>query len=253
MSLWFLKSTRETKLSPARLKQLKQLCKNMNIHVKALTLLDRAFTHASYGHENKDVLYNYERLEFLGDSVLNLGIARLLYEGRPNEKEGVLSALRASVVDEPTLYTIAQQYSFYDYLNLGKGESLSDERARMKVLADVVESFLAVYFLEHGWEKTFVFIKKLFQPVLEQRLALGTRDYKSQLQKWALSNYKEYPIYRVIKEDGPDHNKLFTVEVTLHQTWRAVAQGRSKKDAEQKAAEQLLFSVREQTAGGTKE
>lgn len=216
----------------------------MHLKVKALALLDRAFTHASYGHESRDPLYNYERLEFLGDSVLNLGIARLLYETRTNEKEGILSTLRSSLVDEKTLYEIAQQFSFYEYLNLGKGENLTDERARIKVLADVFEAFLAVYFLEHGWEKVFKLIKHLFSPILKERLQSGTRDFKSQLQKWALSTYKEYPTYRVIREDGPDHNKRFTIEVSLHQTYSAIAEGRSKKEAEQKAAEKLLTLIK---------
>ncbi|URA10238.1 ribonuclease III [Thermospira aquatica] len=246
MSLWFSKNTSSGEISPARRKQLKDLCRKLNVHVKALALLDRAFTHASYSHENRDPLYNYERLEFLGDSVLNLGIAKLLYETRPNEKEGSLSALRSSLVDEKTLFEIAEQFSFYDYLKLGKGESLSDERARVKVLADVMESFLAVYFLEHGWENSFRLIKRLFSPVLQRRLEDGIRDYKSQLQKWALARYKEYPVYKVIGEEGPDHNKLFTVEVTLHNKWRAISTGRSKKDAEQKAAEQLFSLVQEE-------
>jgi|YNPMSStandDraft_1061717.scaffolds.fasta_scaffold01117_9 ribonuclease-3 len=246
MSLWFSKSTSEYNLSPQREKQLKTLCKKLSIRIKALALLDRAFTHASYGHENKYPLYNYERLEFLGDAVLNLGIARLLYEIQPLEKEGFLSALRSSIVDEQTLYDVANSLSFYDYLNLGKGETLSDERARVKVLADVMESFLAVHFLEHGWEKTYSLIKRLFLPVLQKRMEMGTKDFKSQLQKWSLSTYKEYPVYRVIKEEGPDHNKLFTIEVSLHNTWRAVSQGRSKKEAEQKAAEQLLTKIHKQ-------
>ncbi len=246
MSLWFSKSTSEAQLSAERIRQLKDLCKKMKVKVKALALLDRAFTHASYGHDNRDPMYNYERLEFLGDSVLNLGVARLLYETRTQEKEGTLSALRSSLVDEKTLYEIAQQFSFYEYLNLGKGESLSDERARIKVLADVVEAFLAVYFLEHGWEKTFELIKRLFSPLLTHRLQSGTRDFKSQLQKWALSTYKEYPVYKVIKEEGPDHNKVFTIEVSLHKTYRAVSEGRSKKEAEQKAAEKLLAQIRKE-------
>ncbi|MCX7883349.1 MAG: ribonuclease III [Brevinematales bacterium] len=244
MSLWFSRNTSEKALSSERVRQLKDFCKKMRIKVKALALLDRAFTHASYGHDNRDPFYNYERLEFLGDSVLNLGVARLLYELRAQEKEGVLSALRSSLVDEKTLYEIANQYAFYEYLNLGKGESLADERARIKVLADVVEAFLAVYFLEHGWPKTFDLIKRLFLPLLNDRLQSGTRDFKSQLQKWALSTYKEYPLYRVVKEEGPDHNKLFTIEVSLHHIYKAVSQGRSKKEAEQKAAEKLLAQIR---------
>jgi len=216
----------------------------MNVKVKALALLDRAFTHASYGYDARNPLYNYERLEFLGDSVLNMGVAYLLYHNRSQEKEGVLSALRSSLVDEKTLYEIAMRFSFYDYLKLGKGESLSDERARIKVLADVVEAFLAVYFLENGWEKTFQLIERLFLPLLNERLVTGTRDFKSQLQKWALSTYHEYPVYTVIREEGPDHNKMFTVEVTLRDS-KAVSQGRSKKEAEQKAAEKLLSRIRD--------
>jgi ribonuclease III len=228
------------KLLPERLKKLKELCRKLNIKVTRLDMLDRALTHSSCIEKSGEYDETYERLEFLGDSILNASIAYLLYKSNPGLTEGGLSALRSSLVDEKTLAEMAMVYGILKYINLGKGETLSDGRAREKVAADVMESIIGVIFIEKGFNKAQDFVHQILKNEIKKRLKLGTRDFKTRLQKWSVSTYKEYPVYEIIKETGPDHNKIFEVKVTIHNKYSATASARTKKDAEQKAAENVL-------------
>lgn len=224
--------------------QLKKISGRLSINIKDYHLLDKAFTHSSCIDKSGGYNEPYERLEFLGDSILNASIAYLLYINNPHLSEGGLSALRSSLVDEKTLSEIAFQLKLLDYINLGKGETLSDPRARQKVAADITESIIGVIFLESGFEKALAFVKSILDPEIKKRIKTGTRDYKTQLQKWSVSKFKEYPVYRIIRETGPDHNKIFEIQVTVHGEFTANAKGRTKKEAEQKAAEQVIKSIK---------
>ncbi len=232
------------KISPIRIKKLKILCRKLDIKIKKYYMLDRALTHSSCLDKANEYNETYERLEFLGDSILNASVAFILFINNPKLTEGGLSALRSSLVDEKTLSEIAISYNILAYINLGKGETLSDTRAKEKVAADIIESIIGVLFLEKGFKGALAFVKKLMEDEISKRLKTGTRDYKTQIQKWSISKFKEYPVYQVINESGPDHNKIFEVRVSIHNEYAATATGRTKKDAEQKAAEKVLNEIK---------
>lgn len=227
-------------LTSERKQQLRELCRILKIRVWSLSLLDRALTHTSYLTKNNREVQSYERLEFLGDSILNASASLMLYREEPAYKEGRMSALRSSLVDERTLSEISQELGIDRYINLGKGERLSDQRARRKVSADVVESIIGVLYLDRGFEYARRFVDRLIYPLFLSRLERGLRDHKSKLQRISLEKYKKYPEYRVLKESGPDHNKIFEVQVCLDTYYCEVGQARSKKEAEQQAAKKAL-------------
>ena len=241
----FSKGVRSDKISPERKKKLKQLCKVFGIKIHNFELLDKALTHTSYIDRGSEYSETYERLEFLGDSILNASVAYILFNSNPDLREGGLSSFRSSIVDEKTLSEIALSYHITDYINLGKGETLSDFRARVKVAADILESIIGVVFLEKGFPTALKFVEQLMDKVIENRLKSGTRDFKTQLQKWTILFYKEYPKYEIVKEHGPDHNKIFEVKVTVHKQYSASGAGRTKKEAEQKAAQKVLLEIRQ--------
>lgn len=243
----FLKSTAKTagsKLSQERVQKLRELCKVLSIKVKNFDLLDKALTHSSFIDRTGESHDTYERLEFLGDSILNASVAHMLYLSNPRLTEGGLSALRSSLVDEKTLSEIALKMNILDYINLGKGETLSDMRAKEKVAADIIESIIGVIFLENSFEKALLFVRSIIESEVKKRLKMGTRDFKTKLQKWAIAKYKEYPKYSVISESGPDHNKIFEMNVAVHSEYSASATGRTKKEAEQKAAEKVIKDIK---------
>ncbi len=211
--------------------------------MRSLALLDRALTHTSYLNRKDQEIKSYERLEFLGDSVLNASVSYSLFSENPGFKEGKMSALRSSLVDEKTLSEISIMLKLDEYVNLGKGERLHDQRARRKVSADVVESIVGVLFLERGFNYARKFVQRLIFPHIQNRLALGIRDYKSKLQRISLDRYKSYPEYTVIKEIGPDHNKVFEIEVKLENKYKETGSARSKKEAEQLAAKKALKAI----------
>lgn len=247
MSPLFSKRSRNktpSPLAPQRKKKLAELCKKLGISLGNYTLLDTALAHSSSVDKGAGIRESYERLEFLGDSVLNTSMAYLLYKNNPDYSEGSLSALRSSLVDEKTLSEIAFSFHILHYIKLGKGETLSDSRAKEKVAADVMESIIGVIFLDKGFDKALAFVKRVMEGEIKKRILIGTRDYKTQIQKWAVSRYKEYPVYEMVGEKGPDHNKIFEVRVKIHNEFSATATGRTKKDAEQKAAEKVLNEIK---------
>lgn len=220
--------------------ELKQLCKRLKIRVRSLPLLDRALTHSSCREKLGKERISYERLEFLGDSILNASVSYILFREHPNFSEGKLSALRSSLVDEKTLAEIGMNLNILPYINLGKGETLSDSRAKQKVTADIMESIIAVIFIDRGFRKAFKFVEFIMSGHIQTRIENGTRDYKTRLQHVSIEKYKEYPVYLVTGEKGPDHNKIFEVEVSVNGKFKGTGIGRSKKEAEQKAAQKVL-------------
>jgi len=241
----FSKNTKDLhELSVERKTALKKLCKILQVRVRNLSLLDRALTHTSFLHRNKKIYQSYERLEFLGDSILNASVSRILFQRHPDYMEGKMSAIRSSVVDEKTLAEIGIIFGVDQYINLGKGEKLDDKRARQKVTADIMESIIAVLFLEGGFENAFKFVEKIISPQLVKRYEKGLRDFKSQLQRVSLEKFKVYPVYEVVRERGPEHNKIFDIRVSVSDRYTALASGRSKKESEQKAAQNVLEQMK---------
>ncbi len=208
-------------------------------------LLERALTHKSYANENK-VPYHNERMEFLGDSVLNLIVSEYLMKTCPDSTEGALSRLRASVVSEPALAGVAREIGLGNHLLLGKGEEQTGGRNKDSLLADCLEALIASVYLDRGMDATEAFIMRFFDDLIKKSCTTRVSlDYKTELQELCQERLKQLPEYRVASETGPDHRKQFEVEVWVkgEQTGRGV--GRSKKEAEQKAAKEALGKLSE--------
>jgi ribonuclease-3 len=197
-----------------------------------------ALTHRSYVNEHpSEALDDNERLEFLGDAVIDLAISHRLMERFPAAREGELSKMRASVVDEPGLASLARAFDLGPLLRLGRGEELTGGREKPSLLADAMEAVVAAVYLEGGLAAVLAMVDRYLGATFD-RAADGTldRDYKTQLQELAQSRLRLAPRYRVVAEIGPDHAKKFDVEVELRGQVVGRATGRSKKDAEQAAA-----------------
>jgi ribonuclease-3 len=203
------------------------------------TLLESALTHKSYLNENPAVgRPDNERLEFLGDAVLNLAVGHLLMERFPSLREGELSMIRAQVVHEQGLAEVAGALGVGEWLFLGRGEEQTGGRRKPSILADACEALLAAVYLDGGFAAAFELARRLFAPRFDAIVAepAGQADAKTRLQERAQALRRETPRYQVIGESGPDHDKTFEVAVSLAGKELARASGKSKKDAEQRAA-----------------
>jgi len=210
-------------------------------------LLVRAFCHASYVNEQvEDGLEDNERLEFLGDAVLDLVIGHLLMRRFEDAREGDLSKFRAMLVDEAGLYEVAQRLGLGDYLLLGKGEEQTLGREKPSILADTIEALIGAVYLDGGFDRAMELIEALFSSLLE-RVAGKERvhDFKSLLQEYTQQTCKALPRYRLIRETGPAHERSFQVSLSLMGKHLAEGEGRSKKEAEQNAAREAFFLLKE--------
>jgi ribonuclease III len=200
-------------------------------------LLEEALRHRSFVNEQpQDGIRDNERLEFLGDAVLNLSIGHLLMEYHPESKEGDLSRIRASLVNETCLASIARDIELGPYIHLGKGEQQSQGSDKNSILADTLEAIIAAVYLDGGFEIAFSIIKQLFDSLLTSHFShSNVTDYKSQLQELVQTTHKTTPHYQIVKEIGPDHDKTFICSVTIADTI-AEGTGKSKKTAQQDAA-----------------
>jgi ribonuclease-3 len=202
-------------------------------------LLERALTHKSFANENRLALHN-ERMEFLGDAVLNLAVSERLMAVRPEAHEGELSRLRAMIVSEPSLAAAARGIGLGAHLRLGRGEEQSGGRDKDSLLADSFEALVAAIYLDGGLPAAAVFINALFDGAVRSAGAAGTADHKTALQELCQERLKVLPEYRVVSETGPDHQKQFTVELVVRGEVLGRGTGRSKKEAEQRAAKEGL-------------
>lgn len=210
--------------------------------------LTRALCHSSYVNEqSQPSMASNERLEFLGDAVLNLSISHLLMHHYPGLTEGELSRNRAHLVNETRLAAIAREIGIGPYLLLGKGEELTDGREKNSILADAVEAIIAAIYLDGGFDAAFAFVERRFaERIKKANRSRYATDYKSRLQERVQSRYHQVPRYQVIESRGPDHDKTFRVRMTVAGI-SAEGDGKSKKMAEQEAAraglEQLDQSI----------
>lgn len=218
--------------------QLNQrLLKDYGIYFQDISLLETAFTHTSYANEHRLLKISHnERLEFLGDAVLQLIISRYLFEDYPEKPEGEMSKLRSTFVREESLAGFARTCGFAPYLRLGKGEEKSGGRDRDTILGDAFEAFLGALLLDQGVEAVESFLKQVMIPHLEQGTFEKVEDYKTRLQEMLQVNGEIDIDYQVVAETGPAHEKLFEVEVRVQGRPIGRGQGRSKKLAEQNAA-----------------
>jgi len=221
---------------------LNELSKKLCYTFNQPELITQAFRHSSYVNEQTDSnLRDNERLEFLGDAVLDLAISHILMELFQDSKEGDLSKYRSTVVNEKGLYEVAQELALGDYLTLGKGEEVTGGRRKPSILADTMEAVLGALYLDAGFNKTKEIIHSLFLPLLEEiDSEKVANDYKSQLQEHTQEVYKIRPEYVLVEESGPAHDKTFRVALHLQGKTMAVDEGKSKKEAEQKAAKKAF-------------
>lgn len=218
--------------------------KKIGYKFKNPDLLLNALTHSSYANENRGISDN-ERLEFLGDAVLGLVIADYLYRLFEKHKEGDLTKIRASIVSEGPLSQIARDIRLGRFLLLGKGEAISGGRDRDSVLADALEAVIGAVYLEAGINQAKELIIGLFSSLMENSFqGKGFQDYKTNLQEVLQAMGEEEIVYRVIKETGPDHDKEFVIEVLCGRRVIGRGKGKSKKEAEQRAAKEALGYIR---------
>jgi len=219
----------------------------VNISFNDLSLLQQALIHSSYANENPELASeSNERLEFLGDAVLDLVVAERLYRDFPHFTEGEMTKLRAALVCQDTLSLIARDIRLSDYLYLGKGEEASGGRNKPANLADVLEAVIGAIFLDQGLVAASSFTLGLFDEEFVEEVSQKTCiDYKSRLQEIIQSRGQPVPEYRVVATTGSDHDRRFTVEVTANGTVLGRGSGKSKKAAEAEAARSALEKSKE--------
>jgi ribonuclease III len=207
--------------------------------------LRRALIHSSFANENPEHSNGHnERLEFLGDAVLSLCVSHLLMEREPSATEGHLSKLRSSLVDEATLAKAAKRLGLGAALLLGKGEENSGGREKPSLLANTYEAVIAAIYLTDGFPRAMSFVREQFTELLEELLRSGRRrDYKTRLQELIQRRYSLSPMYVVVDTMGPEHAKIFKVSLLVKEVFFTHGEGRSKKEAEQKAAEYALALI----------
>lgn len=209
------------------------------------TFLEEALTHTSYVNERKHANATHnERLEFLGDAVLSLVMSEYLASRLPHSSEGALSKMKAKLVSESSLARVGRQLRLGDYLKLGRGEDRSKGREKDSLLSNAVEAVIAAVHLDGGFEASravtlHVFADEL-RSVTDQGEQPGADDFKTQFQEWCQKRYEVLPRYEVVRQSGPDHDKVFEVEVSAKDEVAGRGTGRTKKEAEQSAAKQAL-------------
>ncbi len=223
--------------------ELQELEKNIGYTFKDKELLKKALTHTSYAYENK--LESNEKLEFLGDSILEFISSKYLYSKYQKLKEGEMTKVRATVVCEESLYKIAKVHNFGDFLYLGKSEQRTGGKNRPAILADSVEAVIAAIYLDGGIEQSEKFIIKNLENEIEKATKhVGDKDYKTVLQE-KLQEHGEVKIeYETINESGPDHNKKFEAQVKCDGKILAQGEGKSKKEAQMQAAKKALEELK---------
>ena len=223
---------------------MEKLEQKIGYSFKDKNLLLTALTHSSYANEKNDRSLSYERLEFLGDSILGLITAEFLFQHRPRLPEGRMTRLRAELVCESSLKVIAQELGIGDYMRLGRGEERSGGRERASILADMVESVIAAIYLDSGMEEArrFVIEELLSHADLGEQHRIA--DYKTELQELVQRKADGHVSYELTGENGPDHQKVFYFTVYINGEAAGEGSGRSKKEAEQAAACAALEKLR---------
>lgn len=215
--------------------------KELAITFKNQKLLIQAFTHSSYVNENRNKIHrDNERLEFLGDAVLELGISQYLYRTYPNKPEGELTKLRAMIVCEPALVKFALNLNFDRYVLLGKGEERTGGRKRPALLADVFEAFIGALYLDQDFNAVVDFLHNYVYPEIKNGIILDALDYKSQLQELIQQDKQSEINYEIVSEKGPAHDREFVAQVKINDQVVGVGHGRTKKESEQRAAKKAL-------------
>jgi ribonuclease-3 len=224
------------------LSELATLQSELGIVFQDPLLLQQALTHRSYLNENPDFpLPSNERLEFLGDALLGFVVAEKLHSDLPHLWEGALTVLRAALVCNETLARIASSFHLGDYLNLGRGEEMSGGRSRQSNLSSALEAVIGAILVDQGFDVAKEFVLGLLDGmVVKITQEESTRDYKSKLQMLVQAEQRTTPVYRIVEEKGPAHDKIFTAEVVVGDSVLGRGSGKGKRAAEQKAAQEAL-------------
>jgi len=213
--------------------------KEIGIEFEDKKLLEKAITHTSYAYEHG--VESYEKLEYLGDAILEFVISEHLFKNYENLSEGEMTKVRAGVVCEESLYEVAIKHNFGMYLNLGKSEMSSGGNKNQAILADCVEAVIAAIFLDKGIEEARNFIICNLKETVENCTKnVGKKDYKTLLQEKLQVNGNVHIEYKTVKEEGPDHEKKFTVELFVNGKPETIGEGPTKKSAEMMAAQKAL-------------
>lgn len=216
---------------------MKQLLKRLNIKPNDMRLYNIAFAHSSYANEHH-LKADYERLEFLGDAVVDLVVADYLYNHR-DYKEGEMTKQRASYVCENALYEYAKDYEFTKYIKVGHGEENAGGKYKKAIVADIFEAFMGAVYLDLGYEKVKEVVLRIMIPYIENPNIQFFSDYKSALQE-CIQTEQRTLVYELVKEEGPAHEKSFTIEVKVDDMVYGIGTAGSKKEAEQEAAHDAL-------------
>jgi ribonuclease-3 len=217
--------------------------KAIGIEFKDKKLIASALCHSSFVNESEVKIHSYERLEFLGDSVLSLSVSEAIYKKYPRLTEGELSKLRAALVSEDALCKFAEKINLYEYILFGAGEKKQGSRGKHSIVADVFESVIAAIYLDFGLETAASYIKRFLpeDPASELMIDSGVKfDYKTRLQEIIQKNPEEQIEYVILSEDGPAHMKTFTAAVMLNSNMLSKGTGNTKKQACQEAAKAAL-------------
>jgi ribonuclease III len=218
-----------------------QFQQNIGVTFHNQSLMKQAFTHSSYVNEHRNKHYeDNERLEFLGDAVLELAVSQYLYRKYPNMSEGELTKFRASIVCEPSLVHFAEELSFNDLVLLGKGEELTGGRSRPALLADAFEAFIGALYLDQDFQVVLTFLEKFVFPTIKPGAFSHAMDYKSMLQEVVQQHMDGKIDYEIVAENGPAHNREFVAHVHVQDEVYGEGSGRTKKEAEQMAAKKAL-------------
>ncbi|MBI3922847.1 MAG: ribonuclease III [Armatimonadetes bacterium] len=235
-------------MNPKRLKDLQELQDLLGAQLRQQDLLNQSLTHTSYvGEGSESRLASNQRLEFLGDSVLGLVISNYLFDRHPELSEGQMTKIKAAAVSEPILCQLAQKLNLGNYILLGRGEETTGGRQRPSILSDTFEAVVAALYLDVGFEATRGFLISQFAGAIEDiKDQRHGQDYKSLLQEKVQEKTGKAPLYQVVQEIGPDHDKRFVVEVCLEERVLGRGYGSSKKEAEQAAASEALNALNSQ-------
>jgi len=227
-------------------KSIEDLSKHIGVNFSDISFLRTACTHRSYINENKTAGGTHnERLEFLGDAVLELVVTSFLFRKYSKKQEGELTAFRSSIVNTVSLTTVAEKMGLNDYMLMSKGEAKDSGRARSVILANAVEAVIGAIYMDGGYNTAANFISQYILNTIDIEEIVAKKtwiDAKSKFQERSQEKVGITPSYKTLKETGPDHNKIFTLGVFLGDVQVATGSGQSKQEAEQQAAEKALKS-----------
>lgn len=241
----FSKKNLLAEISSEEKKRFRELEKRLGYSFKKKQILKQSLVHKSYANERHwPSSHHNERLEFLGDAVLEIVASEFLMERYADFSEGELSKFRASIVNERQLADIARLIHLGDFLYLGKGEEQTAGREKSSILADCFEALLGGVYIDGGFKKATILIRRFYEKLLERTpVQEFYRDYKTDLQEKSQALFRSVPRYKLTAERGPDHEKIFEIELYIRDRLMGHGSGRSKKEAEQQAAREALEQV----------